>query len=124
MFSHQVSNTRGMSQTDSESYSSELGVSLDGLGGKLSTTFSTSITIEASQTDTNTYSINIPEGQTAVYTIWQLIASFQVLDANGFPCKYSGVWPSTDPFFQVSFPTYKAEAALTTINSDPVIFSQ
>jgi hypothetical protein len=74
----------GMTVSDISSVSSELGVSAYGLSGKLSTTFSHTISI-MNETDVQ-HTFNVLASHTGikqVWTLWQLIEQFVFVDRNG-----------------------------------------
>lgn len=80
-FQKEFSTTAGISTTDAETISAELGVGVDGLSAKLSVELSHSVTTSSSQTETTTYNVGAPaDGFTRVWMLWQLVDEIVALD--------------------------------------------
>lgn len=91
-FSKEISTKQGMSKTQSSTLSCELGVALKGLSGRLSQTTSTSITITEEESVKESYSFDVKSGTTVVYTLWQLVEEFALVDNAGNPIKWKGLY--------------------------------
>lgn len=89
-FSKAITTTQGMSETKSTTLSAELGVAVKGLSAKLSITTATSITITEETSVTETYSFDVKVGTTVVYTLWQLVEEFALVDNASNPIEWSG----------------------------------
>lgn len=89
-FEYTKETTEGMSQTDEDTFSAELGVSVSGLSGKLSETFSHSITVSTSTSVRHTYHIEVPAGKEGLWILWQLIEEVVAVDASGKQIQYHG----------------------------------
>lgn len=70
--------THGVSTTDSQSISVQVGIQSEGLSAGLSATTSHSITISDQQTETTEYSIDPPASGTRVWVLWDLTYEFIV----------------------------------------------
>lgn len=76
--------TVGISETDTETISAEMGVDAGGLKSKLSATFSHSVTTSTQQSQTMTESVAAPDkGKIRVWMAWQLCDEIVALDRNG-----------------------------------------
>jgi hypothetical protein len=76
--------TVGISETDSETISAEMGVDTGSLSAKLSATFSHSVTTSAEQSETKKESVAAPDkGMIRVWMAWQLCDEIVALDRNG-----------------------------------------
>jgi hypothetical protein len=76
--------THGISRTDAESISAELGVEVGGLGAKLQATFEYSITVSEEESEETGYSVGSPaEGYVRVWVLWQLVDEVVALDPQG-----------------------------------------
>ena len=76
--------SHGISDTDSETISAELGVSVDGLSASVTATFSHSVTTSTEASVTTTYTAGPPlDGYQRVWVLWQLIDELVALDPNG-----------------------------------------
>jgi hypothetical protein len=91
-FSKAFTTTVGMSNTNSTTLSAELGVEVKGLSAKLSKSTTTSITISEEKSITETYSIEVEKRKICVYTLWQLIEVFVLVDVDDKPIGWKGVW--------------------------------
>ena len=91
-FSKEFSTTVGMSNTNSTTLSAELGVELKGLSTKLSKSTTTSITISEEKKITETYSIEVAKRKICIYTLWQLIEVFVLVDVDDKPIEWKGKW--------------------------------
>lgn len=89
--------THGISRTDSESISGELGVDLGGLGAKLQATFGHSITVSEERSEQTQYTVGAPgEGEVRVWVLWQLVDEIVALDQGNvldFGTKQGRVHP-------------------------------
>ena len=73
--------TSGISNTDSNTLSAELGVGVEGLSAKLSASFSQEVTTSSETTQSTTYTVNGPtDGSTRVWMLWQLVDEVVALD--------------------------------------------
>jgi hypothetical protein len=68
--------THGISTTDSQSITAQVGISADGISAGLSTTLSHSVTINDQQTETTEYSVDPPPSGTRVWALWDLTYEF------------------------------------------------
>jgi hypothetical protein len=89
-FSKAITTKRGMSKTNSATLSAQLGVAAKMLSAKLSQTLSSSITITEEESVTESYSIEVKDGSTVIYTLWQLIEKFALVDNAGNPIEWKG----------------------------------
>jgi hypothetical protein len=121
-----IERTEGMSVTNEQTLSGELGVEVGGLSAKLTATTSESITVTEEKKVSEQYGIDVPAGQVCVYTLWQLVEVFTFLDNTDpdRPLKWDGKWGPTKGLttFAADFPTNLAENADPTYVSDPVYF--
>ena len=79
-----ISQTTGISTTDTQTISAELGISGDGLSASLSATFSHSVTTSQENTQSKTTNVGSPPaGMIRVWVCWQLIDELVALDAQG-----------------------------------------
>jgi hypothetical protein len=82
-FTKEYSTTVGISTTDAQTISAEMGFEAEGLGAKLSAEFSHSVTTSSSQTETTTYNVGAPaDGLIRVWMLWQLVDEIVALDPN------------------------------------------
>ncbi|MDO3382383.1 hypothetical protein [Gilvimarinus algae] len=129
-FSKSIATTQGMSTTDTQTFSAELGVAVNGLSAKLSESTSTSITISEQKTVTETYSFEVPEGKVCVYTLWQLIEEFALTDQAGNEIVWRGNYlplknpPPFIPKFPAKFPQNLFTNNSARYVSDPVMFDK
>lgn len=89
-YTREVTTASGSSVTDAQTLSSELGVSFQGLSAQLSSSLQHSVTVTQETTATNTYNISAPAGKMAVFSIWQLVERYTIVDAAKNPVTYSG----------------------------------
>src|SRR5262249_11933010 len=76
--------TYGISTTDSESISAELGVEGGGLSAKVTAEFSHSVTTSQETSETKTISVASPAaGMIRVWLAWQLVDEIVALDGSG-----------------------------------------
>ncbi|HEX4302137.1 MAG TPA: hypothetical protein VHZ78_05060, partial [Rhizomicrobium sp.] len=79
-----ISQTTGISTTDTESISAELGITGGGLSATMSATFSHSVTTSQENTLSKTMSVGPPPpGMIRVWVCWQLVDELVALDAGG-----------------------------------------
>jgi hypothetical protein len=83
----------GMSSTSMASLSGELGVNVNFLSGKLTETLTHSITTTQESDTAITYSVSVDKGTVMVWTLWQLVEVYALLDAQGNETTYSGTAP-------------------------------
>jgi hypothetical protein len=122
-FSKEISTTHGMSETNSQELSAELGVDIKGLSGKLSATTTHSITISDESKVTDTYSFDVPKHKVCVYSFWELVEVFALVDAAGNPISWQGgVWLFNLAKFSADFPNNRFTSLPGTFASDPVMF--
>ena len=114
----------GISTTDSNALSGELGVSVMGLSGKLTNTTSHSIMLTEERDVVETYTLTLPENKAAVWTLWQLLELFVIVDAHGNEASYSGtISKALGPIFDwpvVLAPTRVIHRSI--IHPDKVLF--
>ena len=91
-FEQSITTSQGMSKTKSLTMSAELGVAWQGLSAKISATTSTSISITEEKSVTEKYSFDVKSGTTVVYTLWQLVEEFVMMDNAGNPIDWTGQW--------------------------------
>ncbi|WP_339616311.1 hypothetical protein [uncultured Gilvimarinus sp.] len=128
-FSKSIATTQGMSTTDTQTFSAELGIAVKGLSAKLSESTSTSITISEQKTVTETYSFDVPDGKVCVYTLWQLIEEFALTDQAGNEITWRGGYspvpgPQWLPKFPAKFPQNLFTNNSARYVSDPVMFDK
>lgn len=128
-FSHTVSSTKGMNQTDSTSLSAELGVAYGALSAKLTASTSHSITILESTATTNKMSVSVPSNKNCVFTSWQLVEEFVLLGPDGNPVNWSGKWELSKRagilppiWITASFPQHAFVNNVNSFASTPVFF--
>lgn len=79
-----VTHTSGISQTDAETLSAEVGASGGGLSAKLTATFSHSVTTSSEDTTSKQIAVEAPAaGKIRVWVAWQLVDEIVALDAGG-----------------------------------------
>jgi hypothetical protein len=71
----------GMTVTDTSSFAAELGVSVEGLSAKLTTTLTHTVSV-MTETDVTT-AFNYTAKKSAVWTLWQLYERFSFVDEAG-----------------------------------------
>jgi len=128
-FSRTNSITTGVSTTDSQSLSYQLGVGLDGLSASLSETFEHSVTVSSETTTTKAWNID-PPTKPLQFVLWQLMEEIVALTPSG----QIVTWPSGSitadiqmgPMFgsrsgYISIPTPRVTSALnlTMITQGP-----
>jgi hypothetical protein len=96
------------------------------LSAELSKTTSHAVTITENRNVTETYNFSVAEGKVAIYTLWQLVEVFALVDDNGHPIDWSGKvvlrFPVTgDKKMDATFPpdrhTNHAERYATSLHS-------
>jgi hypothetical protein len=75
--------THGVSTTDSESITAQVGIEGDGLSAGLSATFSHSVTVSEQTTQTTQFSVDPPAQGTRVWILWDLMYEMMVVTQNG-----------------------------------------
>lgn len=65
--------THGVSTTDSQSITAQMGIQADGISAGLSATFSHSVTVSDQTTQTTEYSVDPPAEGTRVWLLWDLM---------------------------------------------------
>ena len=92
--------TEGTSETHGETFAYSIGVSASGWGlglsAEFSRTFSHEITVYSESSVTKEYSASSIEGKTLVFTAWQLVDGFSIVDETG--ATYS------DPGYKLNAP--------------------
>lgn len=84
--------THGISTTDSQTISAEMGCEADGLSAKISASFSHSVTVSDEKVEQTEFSAGPPDdGFVRVWALWQLIDEIVALDPAG------NVIPHTEP---------------------------
>jgi hypothetical protein len=125
-----VTTKEGMSETTAFSLGAELGLgkSFEKLTGKLTATFQKSFTVTKEVSVTETYSLDVPEGRIAIFTLWQLINEVVVLNFAGNEMEWTG-WalpPGSMPFtnlkYQVNWQVSRARQATPSYAFDPHFF--
>jgi hypothetical protein len=71
--------THGVSTTDPQSITAQLGISGDGLSASLSATLGHSVTINDQQSTTTQYTVTAPESGTRVWMLWDLMYQFMIV---------------------------------------------
>jgi hypothetical protein len=97
-FTRAIETQEGMSETDTISLSAKLGFGPGvpfeqlkvKLSAELSATTTHAVTITENRKVTETYSFSVEEGKVAMYTLWQLIEVFALVDDNDNPIDWSG----------------------------------
>jgi hypothetical protein len=86
--------TEGTSETTGQSFAYTVGVSASGWGMGLSAeftkTFSHQITISSESSVTKEFTVQSVSGKTIVFTAWQLVDLFRIVDGNGYDYQDSG----------------------------------
>jgi hypothetical protein len=83
-YEKQYTTTFGISTTDAQSLSAELGIAVEGLSATLTAEFSHSVTTSIQQQETTTYTVSGPAvGNIRVWMLWQLMDEVVALDPNG-----------------------------------------
>jgi hypothetical protein len=72
----------GVSTTDSQSITAQVGIKVGDLSAGLSDTFSHSVTINDQQTETTQYTIAPPASGTRVWLLWDLMYEFMVVKSG------------------------------------------
>jgi len=91
-FTRAIETQEGMSEVDTTTLSKKLGLT-EGplrLSAELSKTTSHAVTITENRSVTETYSFSVAEGKVAIYTVWQLVEVFVLVDENDNPIDWSG----------------------------------
>jgi len=78
-----ASATYGVSQSDTTTISTELGVEAEGLSAKLQASFSQTVTTSTETTETIERKVEAPSGMTRVWMLWQVMNELAALDQNG-----------------------------------------
>ena len=128
-FDYSASTTEGMSETDSQTFSAELGVSVQGLSAKLSATFSRSITVSSESSVTHSYRIEVPAGKVGVWLLWQLIDEVVAVDGSDNQIEYRGRLIMTIPgtgliTHQISIASTGATQGTSGYDADITLFDQ
>ena len=93
-FTRTVQTQEGMSEVDTTTLSSKLGLTGGPaalkLSAELSKTTAHTVTITENRQVTETYNFSIDEGKVAIYTLWQLVEVFALVDENNNPIDWSG----------------------------------
>lgn len=83
-FDQKVTITHGVSTTDTESLSAELGVQAGGLSAKVTATFEHSVSVTDEVSVEKTYAVDAPAtGMVRVWLLWQLVDEIVALDSQG-----------------------------------------
>ena len=82
-YTRSVTETHGLSATDSKTISAELGVEFEGLSAKISATFEQSVTVSSDVSVSQTYSVEPPQTGARVWVLWQLVNQIAALDSSG-----------------------------------------
>jgi hypothetical protein len=93
-YTKSLTETYGVSTTETTSLSAEIGVEFEGLSAKMTQTFETSTTISSESTTTEEWQFkNEEKGSIAYAILWQLVEEFAALDANAKYVSWPrGVW--------------------------------
>lgn len=89
-FSRKITTAEGMVQTEITTMSAELGVKTANLSAKVSISTSSSVSISESKQQEDTYSFDVPDGKTGIWTLWQLVDVYFFVDGNGVPITWTG----------------------------------
>lgn len=100
-FSKTITHTKGMTKTDSETLSAEIGVGFDGLSAKLSATIGQSVSTTEETEVSTTFSLTPKKHKSAVVTIWCLVEKYTFLHGNEI-LNYAGT-ASYIPDFPVTY---------------------
>ena len=112
--------TEGLSIAETESLSRQLGLSGKGLSAALSETFARTITISTSRSLTVGIDATIKEGTTAGVALWQLVDTFQFLDAKHIVLPAAGKPTFIFVFYQDGTTGYYPFSVYLTVQSPPV----
>lgn len=124
-FIKQVTHKAGMTQTESLYFSSEIGAGISGFSAKLSQNLGRSITISNETDVTTTYQIAVQEGKTTVWTLWQLVEVYTLIDGQGNDFSYDGRFEFRGPWgmsVHAYFPTPRANHRTHQVVSDIASF--
>jgi hypothetical protein len=95
-FTRAIETQEGMSEVDTTTLSGKLGFAKElsektlKLSAELSKTTEHAVTITENRSHTETYNFSVAEGKVAIYTLWQLVEVFALVDGNGNPIDWSG----------------------------------
>lgn len=130
-YTQKVTATEGMSKTDTETFSMELGVEVKGLSAKVSRSISHSVTINESNSIEREYDIEVKENEIGVWTLWQLVEKFVFVDSENNPIEWTGqIYFKSNPLSIVSIPPIPGrfingfENRLSEYRADLVIFNK
>lgn len=122
-FQYTATTTEGMSQSDQQTFSEQLGVSLNGLSAGLSQTFSTTIEISNSNTVQHQYTIDVPAGKVWVWILWQLIYEVVAVDGSGNQIGYHGeITMDGQHVFWLALASTRATQGTSAYAPDPTPF--
>jgi hypothetical protein len=98
-FTRAIESQEGMSETDTTSLSGKLGLGFAGdlpadnllkLSAELSATTSHAVTITQNRRVIETYNFSVEADKVAIYTLWQLVETFALVDGDNNPIEWSG----------------------------------
>lgn len=91
-FTRAIETQEGMSEVDTTTLSKKLGLTAGTLklSAELSKTTSHAVTITENRKVTETYNFSVAEGKVAIYTLWQLVEVFALVDDNDNTIDWSG----------------------------------
>lgn len=89
-FDKTITNKEGMSKTDMQTFSAQIGIKWGALSSQISSSFSSSTTISEEKSVTDNYKAKLNEGETGAFTLWQLIEEYSVVDENDKPIEWVG----------------------------------
>jgi hypothetical protein len=104
--------THGVSTTDSQSITAQVGISAEGVSAGLSATFSHSVTISDQQTQTTQFNVDPPTAGTRVWVLWDLMYEMAVVKPGTFTPIPAGTYRgdvdfSNDDHYSGAYLNYK-----------------
>lgn len=119
-FSDEIDYTQGATETDTTTMSAELGVDVKYLSAKLTKTVSRSVSVNTETTEKRITSTTVDKGIVRVWTVWQLVETYQLLASDGTPLPaYSGGVYGSPLIGKVSDAVFPGGEL---VNKTPIIF--
>lgn len=119
-FSDEIDYTQGAAETDTTTMSAELGVDVKYLSAKLTETVSRSVSVTTETTEKRITSTTVDKGIVRVWTVWQLVETYQLLASDGTPLPaYSGFVYGSPLFGKASDAIFPGGEL---VNKTPIIF--
>jgi hypothetical protein len=125
-----VTTKEGMTESTAFTLGLELGLgkSLENIAKKLTATFQKSFSVTKETTITETYALDVPAGQIAVFTLWQLVNEVVILDSSGNEYAWTGwaippLGPTSNVKYKVRWEVSRARQATPSYAFDPHFFT-